>query len=79
MNKKQLISMWCGIAAITLAGLYRVGHLTDTQSLEIRDYNVLLDFILCVFLISLVTGGLILTFKDEKGKESKDDSERSHK
>jgi hypothetical protein len=78
MNKKQLISMWCGIAAIVLVGLSQVGHLTDLAGGGRRGdpvvaYGGFLDFVVYAFLISLVTAGLILTFKDKNPKKPQDD------
>jgi hypothetical protein len=73
MNKKQLICMCCGIAAILLLGYGNLGNLSRWYHYLIGEgyggtvaYGNLLDFLLCVFLISLVTGGLICTFKDKK-------------
>lgn len=73
MNKKQLICMWCGIAAIVLVGYGNLGKLTCWYHYLIGDgyggavtYGSLLHFFLPVFLISLVTGGLIYTFRDKK-------------
>lgn len=64
MNKKQLISMWCGIVAIVIVGLY---NLLVPYSL---DYN---RFCLWVFIVALVTGGLIYTLRDKQSKKDKDD------
>jgi len=79
MNKKQLISMWCGIGAILLVGLSHVGHLTDLAGGGRRGdpvvlYDGFLDFVVYAFLISVVTAGLIITFKDKIAKKPKDDS-----
>jgi len=62
MNRNQLISMWCGIAAIVIMGLPTIGN-------RIR-YS---GFFLCVFLVALVTAGLIYTFKDQKAKNTLQD------
>jgi len=51
--------MWCGIAAIVIMGLPTIGN-------RIR-YS---GFFLCVFLVALVTAGLIYTFKDQKAKDT---------
>ena len=59
MNRNQLISMWCGIAAIVFIGLPTVGG-------RVR-YSA---FFLWVFLVALVTGGLIYTLKDQKTKNA---------
>lgn len=58
MNRNQLISMWCGIAAIVFIGLPTIGD-------RVR-YSA---FFLWVFLVALITGGLIYTLKDQKAKD----------
>jgi len=55
MNRKQFVCMWLGIVAVVLCG---VGTVIDTYR---ADY---LYFGVCVFLVALVTGGLIVTFRD---------------
>ncbi len=62
MNKNQLISMWCGIGAIVLMGLPTIGN-------HIR-YSA---FFLWVFLVALITGGLIYTFKSQEQKDTLQD------
>ncbi|MDD5326384.1 MAG: hypothetical protein PHY02_01055 [Phycisphaerae bacterium] len=59
MNQKQLITMWCGIAAIALAGLT-----------AIENYGLVCPygFSVWVFIVALVTGSLIYTFKGQKAK-----------
>lgn len=59
MNQKQLITMWCGIAAIVLAGLT-----------VIENYGLVCfyGFFVWVFVVALVTGGLIYTFRGRKAK-----------
>ena len=61
MNQKQFITMWCGIAAIVLAGLT-----------VIENYGLVCSygFFVWVFIVALVTGGLIYTFKS-KGRKVK--------
>ena len=61
MNQKQLITTWCGIAAIVLAGLT-----------VIENYGLVCSygFFVWVFIVALVTGGLIYTFKS-KGRKVK--------
>jgi len=61
MNKKQLVVMWIGIAVIVLAGFQ-----------ESVNYKGGSTFLLWTFLIALVTVGLIVTFKDKKPKDEKD-------
>jgi len=62
MNRNQLISMWCGIGAIVLMGLPTIGN-------HIR-YSA---FFLCVFLVALITSGLIYTFKGQKAENTLQD------
>ena len=59
MNKKQLICMWCGIGVI-------VGFGYLTQRVEHFAYWGYKGFFFRVFLVALITGGLIVTFKDKK-------------
>ena len=61
MNKKQLVVMWIGIGAIVLAGFQEMVHYTGAST-----------FLLWTFLIALITGGLIVTFKDKKTKDEQD-------
>jgi hypothetical protein len=51
--------MWCGIAAIVLAGLT-----------VIENYGLVCfyGFFVWVFVVALVTGGLIYTFRGRKAK-----------
>ncbi len=60
MNKKQLICMWCGILSIVFFGFFTI--LEPYRP----DYA---NFCVWVFLVTLITGGLILTFKDKKRPE----------
>lgn len=55
MNKKQLICMWCGILAIVFFGFATIVYGPDYA-----------NFCVWVFLLTLITGALILTFKDKK-------------
>jgi nitrate reductase NapE component len=61
MNQKQLITMWCGIAAIVLAGLT-----------VIENYGLVCSygFLVWVFIVALATGGLIYTFRGRKAKNT---------
>jgi hypothetical protein len=54
--------MWCGIAAIVLAGLT-----------AIENYGLICfyGFSVWVFIVALVTGGLIYSFKDGSGRKMK--------
>jgi len=60
MNRKQLACMWCGIAAIASAGLTVV-----------RSYGLVsfYGFSVWVFIVILITGGLIYTFKEPKDED----------
>ena len=62
MNRKQLITMWCGIAAIVLAGFT-----------AIENYGLACPygFSVWVFIVALVTGGLIYTFKGKGDRKVK--------
>ncbi len=62
MNQKQLITMWCGIAAIVLAGLS-----------VIENYGLVCfyGFFTWVFIVALVTAGLIYSLKDRPGRKMK--------
>ncbi len=64
MNQKQFITMWCGIAAIVLAGFT-----------VIENYGLVCfyGFSIWVFIVALVTGGLIYTFKGQKVKDTLQD------
>lgn len=59
MNKNQLIAMWCGIVAIVLFGFVMM----DSYRPEYGRFAV------CVLITALITGGLILTFRDKKRPE----------
>ncbi len=60
MNRKQIISMWCGIVAIVFFGFVTIA---DPYRPEYGRLAV------CVFITALITGGLIYTFKDRKRPE----------
>ena len=60
MNKKQLIFMWLGIGAILF---YAFVKIVDAYYPDYADFSV------GVFLVVLVTSGLIYTFRDKKGQE----------
>ncbi len=61
MNKKQKICMWLGIIAACLSNL---GFLVLGLGATITTSDFYLWFI-WVFGIALITGGLIITFKDK--------------
>jgi hypothetical protein len=62
MNQKQLITMWCGIAAIVLAGIT-----------VIVNYGLVCfyGFSVWVFIVALVTGGMIYSLKIKGGLKGK--------
>jgi hypothetical protein len=62
MNQKQIITMWCGIAAIVFAGLT-----------VIENYGLVCfyGFSVWVFIVALVTGGMIYTLKNKGGRKGK--------
>ena len=60
MNRKQIICMWCGIVTVVFCAFVTIVHAYHP------DY---IYFGVCVFLIALVTGGMIYTFKDRQGVE----------
>ncbi len=62
MNQKQFITMWCGIAAIVLAGLNVIWYYGLVYSY---------GFFTWVFIVALVTSGLIYSFKDGTGRKMK--------
>ena len=64
MNKKQFITMWCGIAAVVLAGL---------TVIEYYGLVCFYGFFVWVFIVALITGGLIYTFKDKGGRKLKNE------
>jgi hypothetical protein len=60
MNKKQFITMWCGIAAVVLAGL---------TVIEYYGLVCFYGFSVWVFIVALATGGLIYSFEDGSGRK----------
>ncbi len=59
MNQKQFVIMWCGITAIVLAGFA-----------VIENYGLVCSygFAVWVFIVTLVTSGLLYTFKENTRK-----------
>ena len=53
MNKRQLISMWIGIGLVVVMGIAIRGE----------------EFLRFITMVTLVTGGFIITFKDKKPKD----------
>ena len=70
MNRKQMICLWIGIAVMVLMGLfppYRWGDdsfLFDMEADAIEFAKLFIQW----FIVALVTGGLIYTFKNKKPK-----------
>ena len=62
MNRKQIFFMWCGIAAI--CGLGWLGLYVEHFA-----YMGYKGFFFRAFFVALVTGGLIVTFRDKKPKD----------
>lgn len=82
MNRKQLIVMWYGIAIIILMLLFppvEAQKLDDTGEFVLHyfTYDFLfnrqyIEFTILVFqcvIVSIVTAGLIVTFKDKKPRD----------
>jgi hypothetical protein len=62
MNQKQFITMWGGIAAIVLAGLNVIWYYGLVYAY---------GFFTWVFMVALVTGGLVYSFKDGSNRKIK--------
>ncbi|MCX5634347.1 MAG: hypothetical protein NTW55_00700 [Planctomycetota bacterium] len=62
MNRKQIISMRCGIAFVVFFGLVAIHDLKYCYG---YTCVVLMGFGLDVFLVALVTFGLIYSFRDK--------------
>jgi hypothetical protein len=62
MNQKQFITMWCGIAAIVLAGLNVIWYYG-----LVHFYG----FFTWVFIVALVTAGLIYSLKGGSSRKMK--------
>ena len=62
MNQKQLITMWCGITVIVLAGFN-----------VIKNYGLACSygFFTWVFIVALVTAGLIYSFRSGSSRKMK--------
>ena len=59
MNNKQIIVMWLGIV---VSALILLAHLEDLP-FDIGDKAAL---VLSLLIVSLITAGLLITFKDRK-------------
>lgn len=69
MNWKQILSMWLGIVAIVGLGLL-------AQYVEHFAYWGYKGFCFRALLVALVTGGLIITFKNKKATKPKDNQKQ---
>jgi hypothetical protein len=67
MNWKQIICMWLGVGLIVLVGW---NFFIDFPA-RYSQVGICCRFGLWVFIAALVTGGLIVTFKDRKRPEVK--------
>ena len=81
MNKRQMIVLWAGIAAIvliclfpptTLQSVYAGGRWPSTN--KRTDTGRLVGYLVAV---SVVTGGLIYTLRDKEGKTRKPESKQN--
>ena len=76
MNTKQIICMWCGIGAIILGILILLdASYIDRPGVCGDEFRVIPDqiflFVLWVFGVTLLTGGLIFTFIDKSKDKHK--------
>ncbi len=93
MNKKQLISLWIGIIAIVLMGLYPPWMMTGGGSIlgfGKWGYSFIMNppHEACRIdtsrlgvqwaMVAAVTGGLVVAFTDKKDKKPKDERNRAH-
>lgn len=66
MNKKQLITMWCGIGAFALLGVFWPPY----SSLYIPSaIAMVIELLVRWAVVVVITGGLIYTFADKKPKD----------
>lgn len=68
MNRKQLVSMWCGIVAFVVVSVF-----TEPETGGLRGWAVswgnYAPFFIRWITVAVVTAGLIYTFKDSKPKD----------
>lgn len=62
MNRKQIVCMWLGILAIVLPGILTILLIAVGESSA--------GFYRWVFIQVLITGGLIITFRNKKDKKA---------
>ena len=67
MNKKQKFCMWLGIIAVCLSNLFFLFFLVGTGATIV--FSDFCFWFIWVFGIALITGGLIVTFKDKKPED----------
>ena len=65
-NKKQLISMWCGIIAIVIWLPFLLIY--SNYDYYLTPIEILICFFIGVFLICIVTGGFIIAFRSKKNQ-----------
>jgi hypothetical protein len=65
MNKKQLISMWCGVIAIVICLIFNLDHYYTQYYVPAYNIQILIEFLVGVFIISIITVALIQTFRDK--------------
>ena len=73
LNRRQLIAMWCGIAAIVLPAILedsaRLMSVAFRQGGKIFGDRIIADYAQYGFVVLLITIGLVITFKDKKVKD----------
>ena len=74
MNKKQLVTLWVGIALIILLILCQseTTQLAFTPGHFLRVIDILVGYE-GIVVVALLTIGLICTFADKKEKKTKDE------
>jgi hypothetical protein len=68
MNKKQLISMWCGVIVFVLCLLFYIESYYGKNFTNAHKIEILIKFLISVFVIFIITLALILTFQDKKDR-----------
>ncbi len=67
MNKKQLVSMWCGVAVVVIYRFLHVRYYCYGGMYRRLTVYTEEGFFVNVFIIGLVTAALIYTFRNKKG------------
>jgi hypothetical protein len=65
MNEKQLISMWCGVIAIVICLIFNLDRYYTQNFVPAYNIQILIEFLVGVFIISIITVALIQTFRDK--------------